>query len=116
MTPPKTSTIDEILKQYYYLMSVNQTGNRGQQEAISEAKAALNQLLYDARLETMQKVSDRLDDLHQGTEGAGWVHYGEMGEWLDEQLTELKALKVNQTTNSVDNASTDVNLKGESTQ
>lgn len=38
----------------------------------------------------LEIVSSHLDDLHQGTEGAGFVHYGEMGEWIDNRLAELR--------------------------
>ncbi len=37
----------------------------------------------------LQEASDMFDDMHQKTEGGGFVHYGEFGEWLDEQLKEL---------------------------
>lgn len=39
----------------------------------------------------LERVPGKLDDLHQGTEGAGFVHYGEFGEYLDDRLKKLKA-------------------------
>lgn len=41
-----------------------------------------------AAIEELKTASDKLDELHQGTLGAGYVHYGEMGEWFDERLAQ----------------------------
>lgn len=43
----------------------------------------------EARILGLKEASDLLDELHQGTEGAGFVHYGEMGEALDKRLAQL---------------------------
>lgn len=59
-------------------------------EDINHIKALISEERRQAKIEAVEKVSNRLDDLHQGTEGAGFVHYGEMGDWLDDYLTTLR--------------------------
>lgn len=51
---------------------------------------AIQALISDRLVEELTTVSDHLDDLHQGTEGAGWVHYGEMGEWLTDRIQQIR--------------------------
>lgn len=56
-------------------------------------KELIDAAVIRARIKELQWASDTLDNLHQGTEGAGFVHYGEMGEDIDDRLNQLRGSK-----------------------
>lgn len=54
----------------------------------------IQQLIDSAKpegaIEELKKTDDVFSAMHQGTPGAGWVHYGEFGEYIDDRIAQLE--------------------------
>jgi hypothetical protein len=87
--PDITRTIEEILDEFAKWTINNVEHGIYIPLPSPEAVQKLVTLVNEAKLNEAQFITDHFDDLHQGTEGAGWVSYGEMGEWLDDRIKEL---------------------------
>lgn len=90
---------DDIKKEWKYGSKASDFGGHNQfvQKFAAQIQALISEQVRLGRetieRETLEAVSMKLDELHQGTPGAGYIHYGEFGEWLDEQIAQLKDTK-----------------------
>lgn len=53
-------------------------------------KKELDKEIQKARIDEVKKTDEKFSSLHQTTEGAGNVSYGEFGEYLDDRLKQLE--------------------------
>ncbi len=79
-TPFKMICKSNGTSQYYECMHC---GYIDFSEAIDSAKR-------EGAIEELKKTDDVFSAMHQGTPGAGWVHYGEFGEYIDDRIAQLE--------------------------
>ena len=89
--------LDRLAVRMYDEGQLDKPSLMGRQVAIvniNEAKAQIQVLIDSAKregaIEELKKTDDVFSAMHQGTPGAGWVHYGELGEYIDDRIAQLE--------------------------
>lgn len=59
-------------------------------EVTDQILTLLDKEIQKARIDEVKNTDEKFSSLHQTTEGAGYVSYGEFGEYLDNRIKQLK--------------------------
>lgn len=59
-------------------------------EITDQILTLLEKEIQKAGINEVKKTDEKFSSLHQTTEGAGYVSYGEFGEYLDDRIKQLE--------------------------